>query len=92
MKNLTAEDRAALIKKLREGGSTLRPTRILGNSAQIDLEGGKFPATFSGGELSVWGRCSRHAGGAMTVTELVLTEKLVREWYAETFATEEVSA
>ncbi|MEK5414355.1 hypothetical protein [Paenibacillus sp. FSL L8-0708] len=81
---MTKEQRESLIKALKDGGSTLRPSRICGTIDSLTLEGGKLPAGFNVDRgLYVWGRASRHSGASMTVTDLVLTEAIIRAWVTE---------
>lgn len=67
---------------------TSRVTSLTDNSVQ--LEGGTFPATYyhSSGNLTIWGRGSRYAGGSMTVDELAHAEYTIQKYFDSHFQEE----
>lgn len=77
------EAREELSQELR---STLRPSRVLTlTDNSVLIEGGTVPAKYEhneiGGTLYIWGRCSRYAGGDISVSALIQAEDVVNYFF-----------
>ncbi|HID0815756.1 TPA: hypothetical protein ACXNW8_001366 [Clostridium botulinum] len=75
-----------LVEELRK--ADFRFSRIIrADKTIINIIGGRLPLCydFETGTCSVWSKCSRHSGYHVSIDDLIVVQKLIRNWKERNF-------